>query len=189
MFTNADIRPFIAECCIGSETAWNRFFELFHPLIAGTVRKAVSYDHDDIVQTVYCKLIGNNYGLLRKFRGESFYELLAYIRQIAFNTAVNQRRSQGAEKARITGIEDFIGLLSSEHDPETRYLQTEVSREVMSAVAALDIKYREPVYLLMQGYKHKEIAGILGVPIDTASTRIRRAYAKLEENLKEFIVN
>jgi DNA-directed RNA polymerase specialized sigma24 family protein len=49
----------------------------------------------------------------------------------------------------------------------------------MSAVAALDIKYREPVYLLMQGYKHKEIAGILGVPIDTASTRIRQSVCKI----------
>ncbi len=101
VYANSDIRPFIAECCVGSATAWNRFFELFHSLIAGTVRKTVSYDHDDIVQTVYCKLIDNNYGLLRKFRGESFYELLAYIRQIAFNTAVNQRRSQGAGEGRV----------------------------------------------------------------------------------------
>jgi RNA polymerase sigma factor (sigma-70 family) len=188
-FANSELRPFIAECCSGSEAAWGQFFELFHPLIAGTVRKVVNFDQEDIIQTIYCKLIDNNYGLLRKFRGESFYELLAYIRQIAFNTAANQRRSQGVEKARTTSIEDFMELLSSDDNPETHYLQTEVSREILSAITKLDIKYREPVYLLMQGYKHKEIADILGVPIDTASTRIRRAYSKLEENLKELIVD
>jgi len=186
---DSDIRPFITECCAGSEIAWKRFFELFHPLIAGTVRKTVEYDHEDIIQIIYCKFIDNNYGLLRKFRGESFFELLAYIRQVAFNTAVNQRRSQGVEKIRMKNIEDFLEHLRSDDNPETYYLQTEISHEVLRAIDQLSIKYREPVYLLMQGYKHKEIASILEIPIDTASTRIRRAYSQLQEKLQKVMIN
>jgi len=56
----------------------------------------------------------------------------------------------------------------------------------MACVMQLDVKYREPVFLLMQGFKHKEIAEILNIPIDTASTRIRRAYEKLETELKNW---
>jgi len=189
MSTEIDTRSFVLECCNGSEAAWNRFFDLFHPLIAGTVRKVVDYDEDDVIQIVYCKLIDDNYRLLRNFRGETFYELLAYLRQIAHNVAANHRRSQGVEKSRITSIEDFIEFLSANQTPETHYLQMETSREIMAAILSLDSKYREPVYLLMQGYRHREIASILGVPIDTTSTRIRRAHLKLEEKLKELITD
>ncbi|MFZ5631202.1 MAG: RNA polymerase sigma factor [Spirochaetota bacterium] len=182
-----DTRSFVSKCCTGSESAWSKFFELFHPLIAGTVRKIVEFDQEDVVQTVYFKLIEDNYRLLRNFRGDSFYELLAYIRQISHNVAANHRRSQGVEKSQTTSIDDFLELLTANDTPETRYLQLEASSEIMAAVMSLDAKYREPAYLLMQGYKHKEIAGILAIPIDTASTRIRRAYQKLEENLKELV--
>jgi len=186
MSADIDIRLLIAECCSGSETAWGRFFELFHPLIAGTVRKTASVDAEDIIQAVYLKLIDGDYALLKKFRGTTFYEFLNFVRQIAFNTATNQRRAQGKEQARTAQLEDLSELLSARPNPETSFLQRETSAEIMACVMQLDVKYREPVFLLMQGFKHKEIAEILNIPIDTASTRIRRAYEKLETELKNW---
>lgn len=182
-----DIPAFIAACCAGSQAHWNQFFEIFHPLIAGTVRQMTGEDTEDIVQAVYFKLIDENYRLLRQFRGESFYELLAYLRQISVNTAANFRRSQGLHRARMTSIDEFVETLATPDNPEARYLNTETSAEIQAAVMRLDIKYREPVHLLIQGFKHREIAEILQLPIDTVSTRIRRAYEKLEKDLKDLV--
>ncbi|MBS0617654.1 MAG: RNA polymerase sigma factor [Spirochaetes bacterium] len=186
MSADIDIRLLLTECCSGSETAWARFFELFHPLIAGTVRKTVNADEEDIIQAIYLKLIDSDYALLKKFRGTTFYEFLNFVRQIAFHTATNQRRAQGKEQARIAQTEDLGTLLSASPNPEASFLQREASAEIMACVMRLDIKYREPVFLLIEGFKHKEIAEILKIPIDTASTRIRRAYEKLEKELKNW---
>lgn len=184
MSADIDIRLLLTECCSGSETAWGRFFELFHALIAGTVRKTVSVDEDDIIQAVYLKLIDGDYTLLKKFHGTTFYEFLNFVRQIAFHTAMNHRRAQGKEQTRIAQLEDLDTLLSASLTPEMSFLQREASAEIMACIMQLDVKYREPVFLLMQGFKHKEIAEILKIPIDTASTRIRRAHEKIKKELK-----
>lgn len=62
-------------------------------------------------------------------------------------------------------------------------------REVVSAVAALPVKYRAVVHLYyFEGYSTKEIADILHSRPNTVSSRLSRARALLAKALKEEIV-
>lgn len=54
--------------------------------------------------------------------------------------------------------------------------------ELKEALSVLDERYRLPVVMFYwQGYSAKEIAGILGIPIETVRTRIKRGRARLAD--------
>lgn len=57
--------------------------------------------------------------------------------------------------------------------------------EVLSAVLALDPKYRLPLHLhYYEGYSIREIAHILGLPAATVGTRLSRGRALLKQELE-----
>ena len=59
-------------------------------------------------------------------------------------------------------------------------------RELFDAVMSLDRRYRLPVLLYYyEGYRQKEIAGLLGIPEETVRTRLARARDKLKHILSE----
>lgn len=59
-------------------------------------------------------------------------------------------------------------------------------REVFEAVMSLEQQYRLPVFLhYYEGYRHREIAELLGVPEKTVTTRLYRARGKLKKILTE----
>ena len=58
--------------------------------------------------------------------------------------------------------------------------------ELREALRNLEPALRLPVVLhYMEGYKLREIAGMLGMPINTVSTRLARAKKKLREQLRD----
>ena len=59
-------------------------------------------------------------------------------------------------------------------------------RELFDAVMSLDRRYRLPVLLYYyEGYRQREIAGLLGIPEETVRTRLARARDKLKHILSE----
>ena len=59
-------------------------------------------------------------------------------------------------------------------------------RELFEAVMSLDRRYRLPVLLYYyEGYRQREIAGLLGIPEETVRTRLARAREKLKHILSE----
>ena len=59
-------------------------------------------------------------------------------------------------------------------------------RELFDAVMSLDRRYRLPVLLYYyEGYRQREIAGLLGIPEETVRTRLARAREKLKHILSE----
>ena len=60
------------------------------------------------------------------------------------------------------------------------------NRELFDAVMSLDRRYRLPVLLYYyEGYRQREIAGLLGIPEETVRTRLARAREKLKHILSE----
>jgi RNA polymerase sigma-70 factor (ECF subfamily) len=58
---------------------------------------------------------------------------------------------------------------------------------VRKLVAELPEKYRIPLYLNYSAdMKASEIAGVLGIPLGTAKSRIRTAKAQVKERLEAF---
>ena len=61
-----------------------------------------------------------------------------------------------------------------------------MNESLAGAVMALDKRYRVPVLLYYyEGYSTPEIAELLGVPLNTVTTRLSRARAKLKNFLTE----
>ena len=57
---------------------------------------------------------------------------------------------------------------------------------ILSAVQALPAKYSAVIHLYYyEGYSTSEIASMLGVPVNTVSTRLARARAKLRTLITE----
>ena len=80
-------------------------------------------------------------------------------------------------RARTVPLEQWQALAPSSPDPETR--------EVLEAVLALPVKYRDVVYLhYYEGYTAGEIAGLLGRNVNTVYTLLTRARQRLKETLE-----
>ena len=78
---------------------------------------------------------------------------------------------------RAEDIADYENSLSFE-EPQCH--------ELFDAVMALDRRYRVPVLLYYyEGYRQREIAGLLGIPEETVRTRLARAREKLKHILSE----
>ncbi|HEC23031.1 MAG TPA: sigma-70 family RNA polymerase sigma factor, partial [Chloroflexi bacterium] len=71
-------------------------------------------------------------------------------------------------------------------NPETATEQRLEQERVRAAIAELPPEQREVLALAyFQGYTHREIAGVLGLPLGTIKTRIRLAMQKLRRALSE----
>ena len=165
----------IKECCAGSEKAWKAFIDQFHPLIQATVARVCAEDTDDITQSVYEKLIKDDYSLLRQFKG-CYPQFLLYIKTLSYNTALNHMK-KASRLSRKTIDEDFDERICPDFSLESKEddVYDEALERLRSAILTLKPEYREIILYLMKGYKHREIAEMLGIPINTSLTRGNRA--------------
>jgi RNA polymerase sigma-70 factor (ECF subfamily) len=146
-----------------------------------------SHDADDLVQET----------MLRAIRfADSFKRgtnLTAWLRTILRNTAINQfRRTKRRPSAFAT--EDGQDLLAQVEARAPSPLQVAAeefedhadafSEPVRDAVRALPDKYRR-VFLLsaLGGYKYREIAERVGIPVGTVMSRLHRARHALQQRL------
>ena len=103
------------------------------------------------------------------FRGES--SLRTWLYGILRNVAANQRRS-----LRRKGGHDELdpAFAASDPNPEERLQQRERAEFVQRFVARLDHKKRDVFVLaLLEQLAMPEVAEVLGIPVDTAYTRLR----------------
>jgi RNA polymerase sigma-70 factor, ECF subfamily len=150
------------------------------------------YDAEDLSQEVWLKAYRN----LKGFRGEaSFY---TWLRQIAVNTFLNQRREAeamgGKEKiairlGRVVSLDELdteLGLAPDEPRVETEAAlhQKIMADRVMQALDGLTPQQRL-VFLLKhrEGMTYEEISAAVGASTGTIKKSIFRAVAKLRECL------
>ena len=147
----------------------------FSPLAArymDTVfRVAYSYlrspaDADDVTQDV----------LIQLYKTDKAFDDDAHVKNWLIRVTVNRCKNVlRAPWHRTEDIADYENSLSFE-EPQCH--------ELFDAVMALDRRYRVPVLLYYyEGYRQKEIAGLLDIPEETVRTRLARAREKLKHIL------
>ena len=136
-------------------------------------RVAYSYlrcrdDADDVTQDV----------LIQLYKEDKAFESDAHVKNWLIRVTVNRCKNVlRAPWHRMEDIADYEAALSFEA-PECR--------ELFDAVMSLDRRYRLPVLLYYyEGYRQREIAGLLGIPEETVRTRLARARDKLKHILSE----
>jgi RNA polymerase sigma factor (sigma-70 family) len=111
--------------------------------------------------------------------------LKAWLYTIMRNTFINEYRRNKISKTMMDSSPNSY-LLNSMAQP-TIAAEMEVNvQEINKSIAALEDEYRVPFQLFVDGFKYKEIADEMNLPIGTVKSRIFIARQKLMAELKDF---
>lgn len=134
----------------------------------------------DLLQDTYLKAIIYR----EKFVDAS--NLKAWLYTIMKNTFINNYRRNVKARQIIQKTDDLsyvkvaIGVGNPSAESQINH------KELIKAVEALDDEYKIPFTRYFDGYKYKEIAKELRLPIGTVKSRIFLARKRLIERLKDF---
>jgi RNA polymerase sigma-70 factor (ECF subfamily) len=105
-----------------------------------------------------------------------------WIFTIATNTTYDLLRSK--KRKNETSLEAENETISS---LRTYYSREDIVSDVDEALNKINEEYKKALLLFyQQGFGYKEIVEILGLPINTVKTHIRRGKEQLKEVLKEY---
>lgn len=137
-------------------------------------------DADDLLQDTMLKAMVNR----DKFQEKT--NLAAWLYTIMKNTFINNYRKAAKANTIIDNTKELYYLnipqSTGSISPESRYSE----KEIKNHVDALDETYRVPFQMHYDGYKYKEIADTLDIPIGTVKSRIFLARKELMETLKDY---
>ena len=110
----------------------------------------------------------------------------AWLHTIMKNTFINQYRKMKRANTVITtqdnvDVLDFVPA-ATEYTPES----VRATKEINKVIDALDDNTRVPFTMHLKGFKYKEIAEHLNIPIGTVKNRIHIARKQLKEKLRTY---
>lgn len=137
-------------------------------------------DAEDLLQETFLK------ALKYKDKFQEKTNLKAWLYTIMKNTFINNYRRKVKRKTIMDNTDDdyFVNSTkqSSPISPESEYNYKEISKTVNE----LNDECRIPFKMHNEGYKYKEIADELEMPIGTVKSRIFLARKKLTEALNDY---
>lgn len=111
----------------------------------------------------------------------------AWVYTIMKNTFINDYRKASKSRNSLSGSNSEFHLMIAKDkiypSPESFYS----SNEIEKSIAALEDEYRIPFQMFLDGYKYKEIAEKLDLPLGTVKSRIFFTRKKLTSVLKDFV--
>lgn len=170
----ADIKKLVDACIAGQEQAHERFFYQFGPYVKGVVRK---YFKDAAgAEDAFIKAM---YKILTRLESlDQIESLFGWMRRIAANESLMELR----------GSKNHVDVEEVNHN--LPHLETTQRQEldmelIMRIIDELPEGYRNVFCLYeIDGFKHREIAEILGVSINTSKSQLIMAKKRLRESLE-----
>lgn len=108
-------------------------------------------------------------------------DLRAFVARVAQFAALDCLRRKTID---VEGDADEGNLESPAIRPDQYADATQKQMRLLAAVRRLPIGRRECVLLVLEGFDHGEIAGILGIAVNTVDQRLSRARRQLRELLE-----
>jgi RNA polymerase sigma-70 factor, ECF subfamily len=149
----------------GDAGAFERLYRRHLGRVNSLARRMIGpEDSDDATQAVFIRA----WEKLGTFRGESAFG--TWLHRLAINVMLARRTTLGIERGRFQDKEDVVEGLSG------RTVHHEFSIDFEEAIEQLPSGARE-VFVLhdVEGYKHEEIAGMLGIVAGTSKAQLHRA--------------
>jgi RNA polymerase sigma factor (sigma-70 family) len=160
----------------GDRLAFQRLYRLHLDRVYGAVFRLAGYDHaraEDLTQEAFVRA----WQKLAGFRGESAFGTWLY--RLAVNVALMDIRSRGA---------DPVSMMDEDDIPdrgETPFCAAE-REELERAIAKLPPRARAVLVLHdVEGWRHEEIAGELGMAVGSSKAQLHRARGLLRKVLGE----
>lgn len=169
-------RELILQCLNKDLTAQKKLYTQFAPKMLAICQRFArnGTEADDILQNGFLRVFSH----LHQFRFEGPLE--GWVRRIIVNSAINFTRQHININREIN-----VELLS----PDTTMCEDALSRlsakDLLSIIQNLPPCYRAVFNLHeIEGYDHKEIGVILGIPEGTSKSQLYRAKASIRRRLK-----
>ena len=132
---------------------------------------------EDLLQDIFIKVFSH---LETLDKDEAF---AGWMYRIAANTCLSYLRSHKKERYQAVSLSDLESVVGE----DTRDMSEKMMKEPMEeAIQSLPTKLKS-VFLLhdVQGFKHKEIAQILGCSVGTSKSQLFKARMKLRQKLEK----
>ena len=167
-------KQFVAALIRGDRAAQKVLYETYYgPLMSVCQRYAGSEDEAmDLLHESFIKIF-------RKIgRYESGTALLAWMRRLTVNTAIDQYRRNA--RRRTEDLDQAYNLSSDAPDVFAQF----GAREILAAVQRLSPTYRTIFNLyVVEGYSHREISERLQITESTSRSNLVKARGKLQKVL------
>lgn len=129
--------------------------------------------------------------LLKALRNEDRYvdkkNLRSWLFTIMKNTFINQYRRENYRRKALVDVQEVRTYSNSQVGADTGVEMYVLRQDLYDSMKSLDVKYRIPFVLFYKGYKYKEIAERLDLPLGTVKSRIYFARKLLMEDLKHLV--
>ncbi len=173
----ASIPDFIQKAQVGDRRAFEQLYrENVGRVFAVCLRMAGENGRaEELTQDVFVRV----WEMLPTFRGESAFP--SWLHRVAVNVVLVDFRSRKRRDSRVTIAEDPVEL---EVEGEKAYSGEAIDLE--KAIARLPEQARA-IFVLhdIEGYKHEEIAEMMGLAVGTSKAQLHRARKLLREVLEQ----
>jgi len=159
----------------GDGRAFERLYRAHVARVHSLVRRMVGPDHaDDIAQDVFVRA----WTKLATFRGEAAFG--TWLHRLAVNVILARRTTLGTERGRY--YDDSADILDG---VAGRPAAPELSMDFEEAIGRLPDGARQ-VFVLhdIEGYRHEEIADMLGIVAGTSKSQLHHARMALRRQLE-----
>lgn len=164
----------VALAASGDGRAFERLYRRHVARVHSLARRMIGPEEaDDLAQDVFVRA----WDKLRTFRGESAFG--TWLHRLAVNVILARRRTIGIERGRYH--DDEQALADAAGPPET----PEAALDFEGAIGRLPEGARR-VFVLhdVAGYKHEEIARMLGIVVGTSKSQLHHARMALRRHLE-----
>jgi len=164
----------VALAASGDAGAFERLYRAHVNRVHGLARRMLDADMaDDVTQDIFVRA----WEKLHTFRGEAQFG--TWLHRLAVNVILGRRKRAGIERGRFEAdSENVLGLAAGREAPVDHTMDFEQALDRLPAGA------RE-VFLLhdVAGYRHEEIAKLLGIVPGTSKSQLHHARMALRKHL------
>jgi RNA polymerase sigma-70 factor (ECF subfamily) len=168
----------IKGCLKQNREAQRKLYELFAPSMLGVCFRYTKSlnDAEEVLQEGFIKVFTR----LNQFKGDG--ELGGWIRKIMVNTALNYLKTNQKYRYDLSFNEMPLHLVSTEN-PEVNLNAKELSELIRQLPTGFQTIFNLHA---VEGYKHAEIASILGISEGTSRSQYARARILLIECIQKY---
>jgi len=163
----------VALAAAGDQSAFERLYRTHVARIHSLARRMLgSHDADEVTQDIFVR----TWQKLGQFRGDAAFS--TWLHRLAINVVIERRRSYAIQRERMNDDPAVLETVS------VAPARADLTVDFEHAIEQLPPGARE-IFVLhdVEGYKHREIASMLGIASGTSKRQLHRARMLMRQHL------
>ena len=173
--TTVTEKEIIAKCKKGDRSAQRLLYDRYSPMMMGICRRYVYHreDAEDILVEAFFKILTN----LHQFKGTGSF--VGWMRRIVVNESLMFLRKK--HNFNLSIELEQVGLTTEKSIEDDM-----AAKDILNLLSQLPTGYRTIFNLyVLEGYKHREIAEMLGISINTSKSQLILAKKRMQQLLEQ----